>query len=233
VFSGHLAPKALFRRYVWDRLSQAWQLKLVQWRRQLWTHVRFMFAWSGVLWLVWLIDRGLPDAISFQRLGIQPREWRGLLGIPLAPFIHLKPDPWYAIPWHLVLNTVPFFLLGTLVVMGGRRVFFQASVLIILGAGLGCWMVGQTDSDHYGASGVIFGWFGFLLTRGLFEMRLRWLVVAGVVGLIYHEILNGLVPQEGVSWSSHFFGFLSGILASFWLFYLPRLRVQRLLRRKK
>lgn len=71
------------------------------------------------------------------------------------------------------------------------------------------------DGVHIGASGLVFGWFGFLVTRGVVDRSPVTLISALLVGLIYGSIVWGVVPgQPGVSWEAHLFGAIAGAVAS-------------------
>ncbi|MEZ5329950.1 MAG: rhomboid family intramembrane serine protease [Verrucomicrobiales bacterium] len=98
-----------------------------------------------------------------------------------------------------------------LVSLGGRQLFAGVSMFVALTAGLGTWIFGQSGL-HIGASGVIFGYLGFLVARGLFEKSLRWVLVSIAVGIVYVGLIQSLSElRAGVSWTSHFFGFAGGL----------------------
>ena len=158
--------------------------------------------------LVDLLIRIFSDA-SLDNLGIRPRSFWGLLGIPLAPLLHGGFG-------HLVANTFPFAVLGWLVMLSGKKVFFSATATIAVAGGLGVWIFGS-NTIHIGASGVIYGYLGFVLVRAFLEKKIQWIVIAVVAGLIYSGMILSLlnVFKEGISWSSHFFGLAAGALAAF------------------
>jgi membrane associated rhomboid family serine protease len=140
--------------------------------------------------------------------GIEPRQLDGLDGILLAPFLH----------WgfaHLYANSIPLILLGTFVLAAGMRRFLWSTGVIILVAGLGVWFVGATGT-HAGASGVIFGYLGLLLTRGIVERSWWNAAVAVLVGLLYWWQLLGVLPgqDERISTMGHLFGLAGGVLAA-------------------
>jgi membrane associated rhomboid family serine protease len=79
---------------------------------------------------------------------------------------------------------------------------------------LGTWIFGA-PAFHIGASGVIFGYLGFLLARWYFDRSVRSAMIALVVGSTYGTVLWGVLPSmPGVSWEGHLFGFLGGIIAA-------------------
>lgn len=143
-------------------------------------------------------------------LGLQPRVISGLDGILFMPVLHGSVS-------HAVSNTVPLAVLGAVLAATARPLVLPASVIIVLLGGLGVWIFGQT-AIHVGASGLIFGWFGFLVARGVVEKRPVPLLVAAGVVLVYGTMVWGVLPgQPGVSWESHLLGALAGICAAFLL----------------
>jgi membrane associated rhomboid family serine protease len=162
----------------------------------------------GSLWLVRLIDFFMPGGGSAAGHGIVPRTLYGLEGIPLAPFIHVSLA-------HLVANTIPFVILGALVLLRGVFEFVFVFLTTALVAGAGTWMFGAPNTEHVGASGVVFGLFGYLLFRMMFDRRLSSAVITLLVAIVYGTaMLRSLIPEDSISWSGHFFGFLAGILAA-------------------
>jgi len=171
-----------------------------------------VLAMVVMMWLVQVVDWLLPGAWSLDQWGIRPRELASLPGVMLAPFLHEG-------LWHLLENTVPLLLLGWLVVLSGRWLFFRVAVVTGLASGLGAWTFGQAGTLHIGASGVVFGLLGFLLARGWVARRVGWTLVSVGVGLFYFSTVLGLLgPKPYVSWSSHFWGFVGGMGLAWWLY---------------
>ncbi len=162
----------------------------------------------ALLWVLQLIDSLTHEALL--RFGIHPRRLDDLGDVLSAPFLHVS--------WaHVLANTLPLFVLGFFVALGGLRRLVVATVVIIVVSGLGVWLTAPADSVTVGASGVIFGYFGYLIARGLLDRRPTDLLVGLVVGALYWTILTGLLPDhQGVSWQGHLFGLLGGVLAA-WL----------------
>ena len=128
----------------------------------------------------------------------------GLDGIVFMPLLHGSLA-------HAAANTIPVVVLGGLVAATAHRVAFVASALIVVLGGLGVWLFGSR-AIHIGASGLIFGWFGFLLARGILERRPIPLLIALAVFAVYGTMLWGVLPgQPGVSWEAHLFGALAGL----------------------
>lgn len=163
-----------------------------------------------IFWVLEIVDQ-LFLGRALDGLGVRPRTVAGLRGMLFAPFLHGN------FP-HLIANTIPFLVLGWFVLVQGTRTFWLVTAVSILVSGLGMWLFGRSNSIHLGASGLIFGYFGFLLLRAYFERSLRAILWAIGVFLLYGGMLWGIVAfQTGVSWQAHLFGFLGGGLAAYLL----------------
>lgn len=151
------------------------------------------------------------DALAGHRLdqyGIEPREGDGLIGIVAAPFLH---DGF----GHLAANTVPFAVMGFVIALRGALRLVTVAVIVMLVGGLGTWLVAPSGTNHIGASGVVFGFATYLLSRGVFSRNLLEIAIGVAVGLVWGgALLGGLVPQEGISWQGHLFGALGGVVAA-------------------
>jgi len=145
--------------------------------------------------------------------GIQPRQFpAGLFGIFLAPFIHSD------ITLYLV-NVLPLFILGMFVMLreDGIHSFVFLNVMEIIAGGLLVWAVGRAAIDHNGASGLIFSYFGYLVTFGFFRRDVRAAAVAFLVIVFYGGVIWGVLPTRGeVSWESNMFGFIVGCVFGAW-----------------
>jgi membrane associated rhomboid family serine protease len=160
------------------------------------------------MWLVWLLDAVTPGPGSAAGIGIVPRTTMGLRGIPAAPFIHAGFD-------HLLANSIPLVILGSLIVIGGTTDLLFVVLVSGLVGGLGTWLFGSGGGQHVGASGLVFGFIGYLLFRVAFDRRIVPALITLVVTVLYGGMLmSSLLPQPAISWSGHFFGFLGGVAAA-------------------
>jgi len=166
-----------------------------------------MCAVVPVLFAIELLDRLLPG--DFEAMGgIWPGHLGGLDGILFAPFLHGD----FA---HLYGNSVVLIPLGTFVLAAGVARSVGVTLVIMLAAGLGVWFLGSPDTIVIGASGVVFGYLGYLIARGLFEHSWWNIGVALLIGLIYGWQLTGILPGDPrISWQGHLFGFVGGVLAA-------------------
>lgn len=162
------------------------------------------------MWGIELVDWFFPW-IRLDWFGIHPRSVNGLMGILVSPLLH---SSWS----HLMANTPPFLMFGGLIAASGSQRFWTVTLGCALISGFGTWLVSPGWTITVGASGIIFGYFGFLLLRGFFERRFSSALISLAVGLFYGSILWQVFPSgRGISWSAHFFGLVGGIVMAYWL----------------
>lgn len=160
------------------------------------------------IWGVFFLDFLLPADLRHN--GLRPRRVDGLWGILFAPFLHGNIQ-------HLAANSGILFVLLIAALSFSRKQAVWALLIIVVVSGLAVWAFGGPNTVHIGASGVIFGLIGYLLFIGIFHRRWKALLFSAAVFLVYGGVLAGLfVVIPGVSWSGHFYGFLSGVMAA-WL----------------
>ncbi|MCX5422799.1 rhomboid family intramembrane serine protease [Streptomyces sp. NBC_00078] len=170
---------------------------------------KLMVGWVALLWLLEVID--VVSGHALDGLGITPREPSELIDVVPAAFIHFG----FA---HVAANSVPLLVMGFLAALGGLRRFAAVCMVVIVADGLGVWLTAPAHSNTAGASGLIFGLFGFLLVSGFVERRPLGVVVGLLVGAVWGgSILFGLSPlQTGVSWQAHLIGLATGVATAFW-----------------
>ena len=171
----------------------------------------------GLLVLLWVIQvANWADGYRLDALlGIQPHSLSHLGGIVTAPFLHVS---WQ----HIEGNSIPLFVLGFLAAYRGVTRFLVVTGIVIVTSGLTVWVFQGTGSVTVGASGLVFGYFGYVLARGLVDRNWVDIAVGAVAGGMYYYILSVAVPgTPGVSWLDHSGGLAGGVLAA-WL-----LRVRR------
>ncbi|WP_190196056.1 rhomboid family intramembrane serine protease [Streptomyces djakartensis] len=169
---------------------------------------KLMLVWVALLWLLELVDVLTGHALD--GFGVTPRVPSELVDVVPSAFIHFG----FA---HLAANTVPLLVLGFLAALAGLRRFLLVCALIVVVDGLGVWLVSPAHTNTAGASGLIFGLFGFLLVTGFVEHRPLGVVAGVLVAAVWGgSILAGLAPtQSGVSWQGHLLGLVAGVAAAF------------------
>ncbi len=172
---------------------------------------QYLIPWLYCIAALWGIN--ILNWITGSRLnvlGIYPRHLTGLAGILFSPILHQNFN-------HLFFNTIPLFALGLLILAQGLNIFLTVTVLVTIIGGLLVWIAGRR-AIHLGASGLVSGYFGFLLATAYVQPSLSSLVLAVLVGYYFAGIFLGLFPQEEkISWESHLFGFIGGIASAYYL----------------
>lgn len=164
------------------------------------------FAFVLLIWLVFWFE--LKFGFNFTPYGVLPRTLKGIVGIFFSPFIHSDLS-------HLWHNTVPAVVLTGGLFYFYREVAWKVLVIIIIGAGLGTWLIGR-EAYHIGASGVIYGLAAFLFFKGIWSKNFRLTAFSLIVVFLYGSLIWGTMPlQEGMSWEGHLSGFLSGTILAF------------------
>lgn len=165
-----------------------------------------MGALLALLWVLEIVDQASGNALD--EFGIRAREVDGLPYVFTAPFLHFGFD-------HLTSNSLPFFVLGVLVLLGGLARWVWSTLITVLSSGLTAWLLTPANSIIAGASGVIFGWLTYLLARGIYSRDIKQILISVAVLIFYGGVLWGVLPgQAGVSWQGHLGGALGGVLAA-------------------
>jgi len=173
-------------------------------RANFWLAAKIALGFVAVLWVVDFLNVVLD--LDLQRFGVRPRSLAGLPGILLAPLLHA------GIP-HLVSNSVPLIVLGT-----GMLYLYPNSALkvlpaVYLGPGIVVWLLGNPASVHIGASGLVYGFVGYVLAAGLIRRDRRAIAASMLVYFLYGTLVWGVFPiKPGVSWETHLAAAAIGVL---------------------
>lgn len=166
----------------------------------------FLLKFIGLLWLIHLVNWATKYHLN--ALGIRPRTGCGLLGIIFAPFLHGHFN-------HIFFNTIPLFVLGSLVLANGYTLFYTVSIITILLGGLLTWTFGR-KAVHIGASTLVMGYFGYLLANVYYNFNITTIILAVICVYYFGGLIIALFPgKKEVSWESHVFGFIAGVAASY------------------
>jgi membrane associated rhomboid family serine protease len=156
-----------------------------------------------IMWVSFLL--GSQFEREYIHLGVYPRKISGLLGILTGPFVH---SGWE----HLIFNSWSFFFMGFMLFYFYRNVADKVLMLSFILTGLCTWMFAR-PSFHVGMSGVVYGMFSFLFFGGFISTNRKLIVASFITILMYGSMVWGLIPgQKGISWESHLFGFMVGII---------------------
>jgi membrane associated rhomboid family serine protease len=171
--------------------------------------IQLLIGIVGLMWIVEVVNA--IDSYGLRGDGIYSRSFGHLWGIFTAPFIHENFSP------HLIDNTIPLLFMGLIIALHGAARLGLVTVIVIVLGGLGTWLIGPAGISTIGASGVVFGYATYLLTRGVFNRSLLELLTGAVVGVVWGgALLASIVPHTGVSWQGHVSGAIAGVVAA-WL----------------
>jgi membrane associated rhomboid family serine protease len=165
----------------------------------------------GFLAILWLVE--LVNAITGRHLtqagGIVARDFGSLVNILTAPFVHGNID-------HLMGNALPLFSLGLIAAIPSPKRFLLMTLVVIVVGGLGIWLTSPAGTVTIGASGVVFGYFSYLLMRGLVDRRAADVLVSIGIGIAYGSYMWSAVGigVTGVSWQGHVSGLVGGAVAA-------------------
>ncbi len=171
-----------------------------------------LFVMAGFLAILWIIQ--LVNVTDHYQLtidyGIRPRQASSLAYILTSPFLHVS--------WtHIESNSGPLFIFGFLAAYRGVVRFLGLTALVIVVSGLAEWFTGAPDTIGVGASGVVFGYLGYILVRGFFDRRGIDIMIGAVMALCFAYQFTVLLPHAGIGWQAHIGGLASGVVGG-WIF---------------
>jgi len=165
---------------------------------------------AGFLALIWALQVfNWADGYRLDAdFGILPLHLSRLPDIFTAPFLHVS---WQ----HIEGNSLPLFVLGVLAAYRSVARFLVVSLIVLMTSGLAVWLFQSSNELTVGASGLIFGYFGYVLVRGFLDRNMVDIGVGAVAGVLYWAILQVAIPgTPGVSWIDHLGGLVGGVIAA-------------------
>ena len=171
----------------------------------------FPLLFIALLWIVFFVQQN--SNFNFSKLGVLPREIKGLHGIITSVLVHADLD-------HILSNSLPILILGMMLFFFYEKIAKQAFLWIWLISGIWLWIGGRNFEHHpvyhLGASTLIYGLATFLFFSGVFRRHLRLMVVSALVVFLYGSIMWGVFPlKEEISWEGHLFGAIAGVLVAY------------------
>ena len=192
-------------RRTWDIGTGDAEAVLAEARKALFVMVGFL----AILWIIQIANWADHYHLTFS-YGIRPRDVTSLPAILSAPFLHFS--------WaHIEGNSGPLFIFGFLAAYRGVTKFLGVTVLVVVTSGLGAWFFENPDSVGAGASGVVFGYFGYIMVRGFFDRHPIDMLLGAVMALCFAYQFTVLLPQAGIGWQAHIAGLAGGVAAG-WVF---------------
>jgi membrane associated rhomboid family serine protease len=162
----------------------------------------------AILWVVELLNAATDRNLT-QSGGIVARDFGSLVNILTSPFIHGNLD-------HLMSNALPLFSLGLIAAIPSPKRFLLMTLVVIVVGGLGIWLTSPAGTVTIGASGVVFGYFSYLLLRGLVDRRPADVLVSIGIAIAYGSFMWSAVGigVTGISWQGHVSGLVGGVVAA-------------------
>jgi membrane associated rhomboid family serine protease len=168
-----------------------------------------MVAFLAILWII-QVANVLDHYQLNMAYGIRAREVSSLPDIVTAPFLHVS--------WtHIEGNSGPLFIFGFLAAYRGVVRFLGLTALVIIGSGLAAWIFSAPDTLGLGASGVVFGYLGYILVRGFFDRHAIDILIGAVMAVCFAYQFTVLLPHAGIGWQAHIGGLVAGIIGG-WVF---------------
>ncbi|GAA0857920.1 rhomboid family intramembrane serine protease [Aliiglaciecola litoralis] len=172
---------------------------------QLRAQFKFVFALVVLFTAIEVVNMFTGRALNL--LGNYPREVFGLKGILFSHFLHGDVK-------HFASNIVTLAIFSFLLLQYGMKRYIKVTLFLMLSIGVSVWLLAR-PAMHIGASGLIYGYLGFLILGGLISGRIKLIIIALVVAFFYGGLIFGVLPTRPfVSWESHLFGFIAGLVAA-------------------
>ncbi|MFN3871739.1 MAG: rhomboid family intramembrane serine protease [Ignavibacterium sp.] len=142
------------------------------------------------------------------KLGVLPRSLSGIIGIFTSPLIHSNFS-------HLISNTIPLAVMGLGIFYFYPSAAYKVFAFVYFCTGLLVWIFAR-EVYHIGASGIVYAFVSYLFFSGIFRRDNKSITLALIVVFLYGGLVWGVLPGlEGISWESHLFGAISGIIAAY------------------
>lgn len=178
-------------------------------RKRFWLSMSIPTILLFVLWFLAFLQ--YQFGLNINQYGIIPQTTKGLIGIITSPFLHADFK-------HLWSNTIPLWILMTALFYYYPRVAWQTLAIIWIGEGLFVWLFAR-EGNHIGASGIVYGLAAFHFVQGILQhnssllafMFLEIFLFGGMIWGIFPEFF----PEKNISWESHLFGLIIGVILAF------------------
>ena len=161
---------------------------------------------GGFVLLLWGIE--VANIIldrSLLQFGLMPRDLGQWYGIITFPLLHGGIV-------HLLSNSIPLLILGFLVHQ--TRELLTVTLFVIFTTGILVWLFGR-EALHVGASGLVMGYWGYLLSYGYFRRSMQSIIISLLTLIFYGGMVFSLLDfRQHISFEGHIFGFISGVLCA-------------------
>ncbi|GGO62711.1 rhomboid family intramembrane serine protease [Microbacterium nanhaiense] len=166
----------------------------------------------AVIWAVQFVNVIVRYRLNYT-FGVEAWDPPGLIGLVTSPFLH---SGW----GHIIANSVPFAILGVLIAFEGTRRYWIVTGITAASSGIFAWVINSPGTVTVGASGVVFGYFGYLMVRAFFAPSVGRGILYGAIALVVGSLygatmLTGIFAAgANVSWQGHVGGAIGGAIAA-------------------
>jgi len=169
--------------------------------------IKIIMSLCGLMTIIHIVNISLNSQLN--AFGIIPGNMNTLPHVFTAPFLH---GDWT----HLVNNVIGLAIFSALSLIRGVKFFVHSSVIIIVLTGIAVWLFARSGATHIGASGWIFGLWSLSIAIAWFQRSFLNIVIAVFVAVFYGGMVWGVLPTNPyVSFESHLFGAIAGIVAAY------------------
>lgn len=173
---------------------------------KLWRDIQLLLGICAFMALVHVVN--VYSNGWLMQFALVPRRIESLPGIVITPFLHANVI-------HLISNMMGLLIFGSLCLIRSRRFFIRSSVYIVLVGGFLVWLFGR-NSYHIGTSGWIFGLWSLCIAMAWVEKSFFNILIAVFVVLFYGGMIYGVLSSDlRISYESHLFGAMAGVLCAF------------------
>jgi len=178
-------------------------------KKELINSLIFPSVFIVIIWLIEFID--VFFEVNLHQFGIFPLKTKGLSGILFSPLIH---EDWK----HLFANTIPLFILLSVLFNFYKEIAIKILLFIYLTTNIWVWIAAR-DAWHIGASGIIYGLISYIFVSGIIRKNNQLMALSLFVVFLYGGLIWGIFPNtypQEISWESHLYGMISGVLYAFY-----------------
>ncbi|HEX6385015.1 MAG TPA: rhomboid family intramembrane serine protease [Anaerolineae bacterium] len=164
------------------------------------------------VWGMFFIDGMFFSNNLRRQYGVQPHRSLNPARFFTSPLLHGSYDHLWGNTRHLL-----FFSGITLLMLAEIQAFILVTIVVTIVEGAGMWLYGDAGTNHLGASGLVLGYFSFILAYGFLIERGVWAIVAVALALLFGRRVYRLLrfPGGNVSFAGHLWGFMGGIIAAY------------------
>jgi membrane associated rhomboid family serine protease len=157
------------------------------------SQAKLLLEFIAVLWAIAIVDIGLLGHALLNFVIQKPRTLGGLFYYPFISGL-------FHVDWeHLIGNSLYCLIFGGLIVLIDPTQLWMVTIVTAVLSGLGEWVIGRGPSC--GASGIIFGYLGFIITNAALARDLP--SAAILAWLIFTFLFGTKMFYRGGDWEQN------------------------------